>query len=341
MFRLIGILISVLFAIATVVLSWPSFFHLEQHFPFTQAVAPRGLLVLGFGVIALLMLLVAAIRPLRGFALSIVTIALVGALISAGTMVARGTGDEGLPEKTENSVRVLAWNTAGEAVSAEEIVSTILEKEADIVALPETIDEVGETIAIMLREQGHPMWVHHVQFNPEIDNGPQSWQTTLLISPDLGDYSVIASAADGTSNTATVPSVVAMPIDGDGPTVVAVHTVAPRPDDLEDWRADLRWVADQCPGGSVILAGDFNATLDHMADLGIDEGDLGACRDAAALTGNGSVGTWPTGIPALLGAPIDHVMATPDWTPVGSDVLDTDGSQSDHRAVVVQLEPTE
>lgn len=341
MLRLIGILVSVLFGIATVVLSRPAFFHLEQHLPFTQAVASRGFLALGFGLITVVMVILMAVRPLRGFAMSIAAIALIGALISAGTMLVRGIGGEGLPEKTADSVRVLAWNTAGEAVRAEEIVATILEQEADIVALPETIDEVGENIAIMLREQGHPMWVHHVQFNPEIDNGPQSWQTTLLISPDLGDYSVIDSAADGSNNTASVPSVIAMPVDGHGPTVVAVHTVAPRPTDLGDWRTDLRWVADQCPGGNVILAGDFNATLDHLADLGVDGGDIGACFDAAARTGNGAVGTWPTGIPALLGAPIDHVMATPNWTPVGSEIIEADGSQSDHRAVIVQLEPTQ
>ena len=44
---------------------------------------------------------------------------------------------------------------------------------------------------------------------------------------------------------------------------------------------------------------------------------------------------------ALLGAPIDHVMATPDWTVTGSVVMRTlDGSGSDHRPIVVQLERT-
>ncbi len=50
----------------------------------------------------------------------------------------------------------------------------------------------------------------------------------LLISPDLGDYAVIESSVEGTTNTSTVPSAVAMPVDGDGPTVVAAHAVAPR-----------------------------------------------------------------------------------------------------------------
>jgi endonuclease/exonuclease/phosphatase (EEP) superfamily protein YafD len=43
----------------------------------------------------------------------------------------------------------------------------------------------------------------------------------------------------------------------------------------------------------------------------------------------------------MLGAPIDHVMATPDWTVSGSVVMRSlDGSGSDHRPIVVQLERT-
>jgi endonuclease/exonuclease/phosphatase (EEP) superfamily protein YafD len=235
-------------------------------------------------------------------------------------------------------VRVLTWNTAGEAVSAETIAQRILDQGADIVALPETTEAVGERIAIMLREQGHPMWVHHVQFRPDVPNGPQSWQTTVLVSPELGEYSVIQSSEDGSSNTGSVPSVVLMPIDGSGPTIVAVHAVAPRMEEMQQWRSDLQWVADQCPAGDVILAGDFNATIDHMASLGVDGGDMGYCRDVASRTGNGLSGTWPSSLPALAGAPIDHVMATSNWTPSGSVVLDEAGG-SDHRALVVQLEP--
>ena len=64
------------------------------------------------------------------------------------------------------------------------------------------------------------------------------------------------------------------------------------------------------------------------------------CHDAAVETGNGAVGTWTTEIPALAGAPIDHVMASTAWTPTGSLVLRSmDGSGSDHRPLIVQLEP--
>ena len=338
MLRLLGILFTVLLAIATAIVVWPQFFHLEQTWPFAQIVAARGLVLGAFLVVAVLALLLTLARPIRGFAVSILIVALLGAGATGVVGMTRGFGTAGLPAATDTSIRVLTWNTAGEAVSAEVIAQRILDQGADIVALPETTEAVGERIAIMLREQGHPMWVHHVQFRPDVQDGPQSWQTTVLVAPDLGEYSVIESAKDGTSNTGSVPSVVLMPIDGSGPTIVAVHAVAPRMEEMQQWRSDLQWIADQCPQGDFILAGDFNATIDHMAPLGVEGGDIGYCRDVASRTGNGLTGTWPSSLPALAGAPIDHVMASQNWSPTGSVVL-YDAGGSDHRALVVQLEP--
>ncbi|MCC2029389.1 endonuclease/exonuclease/phosphatase family protein [Microbacterium sp. YMB-B2] len=336
MLRLLGILLTVLFAIATAIVVWPQFFQLEQTFPFAQIVAVRGVVLAAFLAIAVLSLLMLFARPLRGFAASILIVALVGAAATGAIGAMRGFGTGSLPEKTDASVRVLTWNTAGEAVSAETIADAILTREVDVVTLPETAESVGERIAVMLREQGHPMWVHHVQFG-DVENGPQAWETTILISPDLGDYSVIQSSEDGSSNTSSVPSAVIMPVSGSGPTIVAVHAVAPRVEAMERWQSDLEWIADQCPQGDFIIAGDFNATLDHMAALGVGGGDMGYCRDAASRTGTGITGTWPADYPELIGAPIDHVMATQNWNPTGSLVLDAAGS--DHRALVVQLDP--
>lgn len=339
MFRLLGILITVLFAIATAVVVWPQFFQMEQVFPLAQLVAVRGVVAVGFGAVAVLALLLLLAKPLRGFAASILVVALIGAGASAGIFCLRGIGPDAMPEKADDSVRVLTWNTAGEAVSAEVIADEILTSDADIVTLPETAQSVGSRIAVMLREQGHPMWVHHVDFRPDVANGPQAWQTTILISPGLGDYSVIRSSSDGTSNTSSLPSAVVMPVDGDGPTVVAVHAVAPRPEAMRRWQSDLAWIADQCPRGDFILAGDFNATIDHMASLGAGGGDMGYCRDAASRTGSGAVSTWPADVHELLGAPIDHVMASTNWEPTGSAVIDAGGS--DHRGLLVQLDPAD
>ena len=173
----------------------------------------------------------------------------------------------------------MTWNTLGNATGADSIAQTAVAMEADIISLPETAAGVGEEVAVIMRDLGRPMWVHHEAYNEDVVDGPQAWQTTLLISPDLGDYSVIEASDSGTT---MLPSAIAMPTNGDGPIVVAAHAVAPQPQYMDAWRSDLRWLADQCVEGNVIMAGDFNATLDHMSGLGEGDGDLGWCRDAAA-----------------------------------------------------------
>lgn len=343
MARLFGTLVSVLFAIGLAVVTWPQFFRVETTWPIAQIVAMRGLMVAGLLVAAFLFLLLLFSSRLRGWAASMLIIALLGAAANAGILWMRGIDNAALPAPTNDSIRVMSWNTLGSAVTAEQIANVAVRYGADIIALPETTEETGEEIALQLREVGMPMWVHHVQFNQEVDNGPEAWSTTLLITPDLGEYSVIADSASGRSNTSVLPSVIAMPIDGSGPVVVAVHAMAPRQSAMQEWRDDLRWMGDQCPANTnVIMLGDFNATLDHMFNFGVERGTLGACTDAAAATGTGGVGTWPTDLPALLGSPIDHVMVSKHWVATGAEVLESTGTVhgSDHRPIIVQLEPS-
>ncbi|MFT4211963.1 MAG: endonuclease/exonuclease/phosphatase family protein [Microbacterium sp.] len=336
--RRLGILFTLLFAIVCAVLTWPGFFHVERTFPIAQVIAFRGPITAGMGALLVLFLLFALARPLRRVMLPLALVAVLAVVAGTVTLTSRGTGTDALPEKTDDSIRVMTWNTAGDATDAETIAQTAVAMSADIVSLPETTIETGVAVAVAMRELGQPMWAFHTEY------GTDGWaadSTTLLISPDLGDYSVTVSSQNGSSNTSTVPSVVAMPTDGDGPTIVAAHAVAPRQDAMSDWDHDLQWLADQCASGDVIMAGDFNATLDHMAGLGTDGGDLGDCSDAASATGTGAVGTWPTSLPALAGAPVDHVMTTSAWTATGSLVLTSlDGSGSDHRPLIVQLERT-
>jgi endonuclease/exonuclease/phosphatase (EEP) superfamily protein YafD len=336
--RLLGILVTVLFAIGAAILTWPSFFRVERHYPIAQIVSFRGVVVLAFAVVAVVALLLGIVRPIRAFALSVAVVAAIAAVAGGSTMVARGLGTDALPPKTDTSIRVMTWNTAGSATSADAVARIAVAMDADIVTLPETTIETGEQVAVAMGALGHPMWAHHAEYGTD---GWDARSTTLLISPKLGDYAVIESSQDGSSNTSTVPSAVAMPTSGNGPIVVAAHAVAPRLRYMQHWRDDLQWLADQCANPNVILSGDFNATLDHMGALGTDGGTLGLCHDTASETGNGSVGTWSAAMPALLGAPIDHIMASSGWKATGSIVLRSLAqSTSDHRPLIVQLERT-
>jgi endonuclease/exonuclease/phosphatase (EEP) superfamily protein YafD len=337
--RLVGILVTVLFAIGAAILTWPAFFGVERHYPIAQIISFRGLVILAFAAVLVVALLLALIRPTRTFFLSIAVLAAVAVVAGGMTMASRGLGTDALPAKTDSSIRVMTWNTAGSATSADSIARIAVAMDADIVTLPETTIETGEQVALAMKALGHPMWAHHAEYGTD---GWDARSTTVLISPDLGDYAVIESSQDGSSNTSTVPSAVVMPTSGDGPIVVAAHAVAPRLNYMQHWRDDLQWLADQCANHDVILAGDFNATLDHMGALGVDGGTLGLCHDTASETGNGSVGTWSTDMPALLGAPIDHIMASSGWKATGSIVLRSlADSTSDHRPLIVQLEPVE
>ena len=52
MLRLLGILVTVLCAVAVAVLTWPGFFRVERVYPVAQLVSFRGVMVLAFAFLA-------------------------------------------------------------------------------------------------------------------------------------------------------------------------------------------------------------------------------------------------------------------------------------------------
>lgn len=320
---------------ALLVIAWPSLFGLAEAPVVAQLVSVRALtaaLAVGaaFTLALVAMLWAAARRFLAGLAL----LAMLFALVNVAVLSTRGFGDESFPSRAPAELSVLTWNTLGDAPGVDRIVDLVIAEQADIVVLPETSQETAVAIAEATRLQGRPMWVYSFAF----DYVAKARSTSILVSVDLGEYSV----DDEVGNTSVLPSMVLRPVDGTGPTIIGVHPVAPIPGELENWRTDLRWVESVCRGEQVILAGDLNATADHFRVVdpaaGVAGLGFGDCLNAGLLTGNGAVGTWPTRLPPLLGAPIDHVFVTPDITVTGMRVITTeDGSGSDHRPVVARL----
>ncbi len=129
------------------------------------------------------------------------------------------------------------------------------------------------------------------------------------------------------------PSVVVDLPGRDDVQLTAVHVQPPLYDeDVPTWRADLAGLPGATPDKRVqILAGDFNATLDHapFRDL-VDRG----YADAAEETGEGLDHTWsslPTGPPLT----IDHIVVDARCAISSYAVYDVPGS--DHNAIVAEV----
>jgi endonuclease/exonuclease/phosphatase (EEP) superfamily protein YafD len=334
--RLLAAVLILGLALVLLVFAWPQLFGLETLPGIAHAVALRGAAIAGAVVIIVALLLFSFAIPVTRRFLSSLAIVLLGfALLSTAVLASRGFGSTAFESPNDSDVTVLTWNTLGDAPGAEAIADLALDAGADIVVLPETGSELGIDAAARMTAAGSPM----TPFTYSYDLVSKARSTTLLVSTALGDYGF-----DGaTRTTSTLPSIIATPVDGTGPTIIAVHPVAPIPGELRNWRSDLQWLANACTGDNVIMAGDFNATNDHFAHLAHEDGaTIGSCVDAGEATNNAAVGTWPTTVPALLGAPIDHVMATSNWRFTGMRVIENmDGYGSDHRPVVVQLSPAE
>jgi endonuclease/exonuclease/phosphatase (EEP) superfamily protein YafD len=122
--------------------------------------------------------------------------------------------------------------------------------------------------------------------------------------------------------------------------LVCAHITPPKPlwspRFAECWQAELARVPRPgTPPGDlpVVVAGDFNATVDHAP---LRRALRRGYRDAACEVGNGLVPTWgpePHGHPPLL--TIDHVLVGPGWAVLRTRVHRIPGI--DHRALYAEL----
>lgn len=332
--RFLAAVVIVAVGAALVVALWPQVFGLANAPLVAQVVSLRGLAAAAALVLVVALTLAALISAgARRFATSLAIALLVFVLVTAAVLSTRGFGNPGFESATDSDVTVLSWNTLGDAPGSDVIAALALDTGAEVVVLPETTRGTGLEVAQLMGDAGSPMAL----FTTAYDEVSKARSTTVLISVELGEY----VADESLATTSVLPTVVATPVDGTGPTIVAVHAVAPIPGEMEHWREDLQWLKGACATDNVILAGDFNSTLDHYSGLATTGGAaIGGCLDAADETGNAAVGTWPAAIPALLGTPIDHVMSTPNWRVSGFRVIQShDGYGSDHRPVLAQLTP--
>jgi hypothetical protein len=130
--------------------------------------------------------------------------------------------------------------------------------------------------------------------------------------------------------------IVQLGTDGPAPAVevTAVHIWPPSmgPASVRQWAADLAALPAPGPGVLRVLAGDFNASLDHAALRGVLR--LGY-TDAARTVGRALTWTWASMRFRRPRLAIDHVLVDPRIGVAAVDVLPVRGS--DHRAVVAEL----
>ncbi|KQR18924.1 hypothetical protein ASF79_14575 [Agreia sp. Leaf335] len=327
------IVLLVVCAAAALLVSAPGLFGVQRQLVFAQLIAFRGMLAIGFlmlGLVGALLfwMLRRRARTTRAVIGGLAAIALLAAGANVTVQASRGFSSEAATGSATDtidpatSIRILTWNTY-DTVSADDIARVAVGEGATVLTLPETSRETAEAVGRAMDAAGRPMQV----FAAERGDPSATPPTALLVSEELGEYEV----TDELGDTGAMPSVVARPADRTGPVIAAAHPMPPLPSIMSSWRSDVDWVLSLCDQPELVLGGDLNATLDHL-------GPLGGCSDALTEAGGGAEGSWPTSLPPLLAAPIDHVLTTGGWSAVEAHVLSTeDAAGSDHRPVVATL----
>ncbi|MDO5723884.1 MAG: hypothetical protein Q4P33_05745 [Flaviflexus sp.] len=301
--------------------------------PFGQALAMRWiislpLIIIGIIIATLALFRFAALRRGGIAALTALAVIAVG-VIHAGIIKSRGIDstttlppDEGITHVSEGTgaITVMSYNTLDGATTMEQIRDLVMDNGVDVIVLLETSAADARHLGELLDETHRPF---HVFDSGADEYGPSIESTCVLVSTALGEYTNVGDLG------LTWGSLHLKPANGNGPDIVAVHPVSPERSREELWRSEITTAYSMCEQDHLILAGDFNSTVDHMRATGAN------CR--SALDGTvGGLGTWPADAPRLLGAPIDNIFS--DY-PSRAAAIVTVG-KSDHRAVIARLDPS-
>ncbi|RKT83884.1 Uncharacterized conserved protein YafD, endonuclease/exonuclease/phosphatase (EEP) superfamily [Saccharopolyspora antimicrobica] len=216
-------------------------------------------------------------------------------------------------------LRVLSVNAYFGQADAAAVVELVGRHEVDVLSLQELTPELVDR----LDRAGLGAELPHRVFSP----GPKADGSGIAARYPLRELDLVPES------TLAQPSAL-LDRPGSPPVeIVAVHPLYPMGRETYDvWRREMTELG-QLPlnGTPRVLAGDFNATLDHarLGDL-IGRG----YTDAAAATGAGLSATWPEGwFPPPVA--IDHVLTTPELTPQSFEVFRVPGA--DHRAILATL----
>ncbi|HEY0718275.1 MAG TPA: endonuclease/exonuclease/phosphatase family protein [Streptosporangiaceae bacterium] len=223
------------------------------------------------------------------------------------------------PDNHGPTLRVITLNLCVGRADADATVSLVRRLAADVLF----VQELTEDAVRRLKQAGLDDLMPHTQL--ELRGGPRGSGIYSRFPLSVGPSMAPAHAAQPTAQL-TLPG-------GEAVDLICVHPSAPTPEQAgaSRWRQELGALPPPGPR-SAVVAGDFNATLDHAAFRGLLR--LGYA-DSAQQTGSGLIPTW--GLPgrgAVL--TLDHVLLNQGCTVLDYSVHVVPGS--DHRAVYAEIQ---
>ncbi|WP_111765418.1 endonuclease/exonuclease/phosphatase family protein [Nakamurella deserti] len=291
-----------------------------------RAVRPEHVPLL-IGLQGVAVFLLAPALPLAGLALwrRRRVMAAVAAAITVVQLgwIGAATGWHGPQPAPGGSVplRVVTANVLMDNPAIPELADELLASGADVILLQEITPEIAATLATT------PLWT---AYPGRVDNALPGFHGSLILSrlPITGGR---AFDVAGRPMTRADLQTAAGPVR-----VVDVHAVAPvNRENTAVWLAQMEALATMsAPAGSaLVMAGDFNATVDHAPFQRVLAAGK---RDAFLEAGSGYGATWPSwGGPTVPVMRLDHVLVGDGVAVVSVDEAVSAGS--DHRRLVAEL----
>lgn len=252
---------------------------------------------------------------LAAVSLALVTLQAVLLVTAMGWNGARTAPDDSVPLRIV-SANVLLDNTELRTLAAE-LVGT----DADVIVLAEVTPEHLDSL------EASPLWGAYPYRAVDARPGFHGSAIFSRLAIDSGGPIDVAGSPMLEATIQTAAGLVR---------VIDVHTLAPiDARNVVSWRAQLDELARvaEKETGPIVLAGDFNATLDHAPLRRLVASGL---RDAFLEAGSGYGATWPRWngvIPPLMR--LDHVLVSAPISVVS--VVTQTSAGSDHRRLLVDL----
>lgn len=241
-------------------------------------------------------------------------VAAAAAVVFAALVLPRAIGG-GQPHATGPRLRILTANLRFGQAGDQDLVDLVRRTGADVLSVQEFTPAAAGRLDAAGIERLLPYRVIDPRSGPEGSGLYSRYPLTEL--PDRGRTTFATVSA-----TLDVPG--APPVR-----LTAAHPPAPLGPDAARWRHDLDEIPPATPYGQVgIVAGDFNASLDHLPLRRLVGTGF---RDAADATGQGLVPTFRPWPPIT----IDHVLA--DKRCAFQRVKIFYQPRSDHRALFTEL----